>query len=234
MRFLISGLAASLVFISVPKIAAAQFVYPKPEENVPQPGIYTEDPFIVKYRQKFFSVFRGDLKTFNAAYAEIEDTVKKDPRDARALVWLGNGQTVKAATAKFLNPKADATQALAESRRTLDRAVALRPQDPNIYMMRAATLYIQGQVWTPEQLPKIVWETLRDDCNRFIKFIGPKRMPLVSIHVRGEAYGELGIAYVRLGDKTKARETFKKLIEISPNTRYAERAQKELEALDKQ
>ena len=221
-----------LVLAALPVLASAQFVYPKPEENRPQPGVYTEDPFIVKYRQKFFSVFRGDLKTFNAAYAEIETMVKKDPKDARALVWLGNGQTVRAATAKFLNPKADPTKALEESRRTLDRAVALRPEDPNIYMMRAATLYIQGQVWAPDQLPKVVWETLRDDCNRFIKFIGPKRMPLVSIHVRGEAYGELGIAYLRLGDKTKARETFQKLIQLNPNTRYAERAQKELEALE--
>jgi len=223
------GIVAGMVWLATP--AAAQFVYPKPEENRPEPGVYQEDPFIVKYRQKFFSVFRGDFKMFNAAYAEIEAMVKKNPKDARAMVWLGNGQTVRAGSARMLNPKADQRAVLAESRRILDAAVVLSPNDPNIYMMRAATLYIQGQYWPADQLPRSLWETLRDDCERFIKYIGPNRMTKVSIHVRGETYGELGIAYKMLGDKENAIKTFEKLIQVNPGTRYAERAKTEIQKL---
>jgi outer membrane protein assembly factor BamD (BamD/ComL family) len=58
-------------------------------------------------------------------------------------------------------------------------------------------------------------------------------MPKVSTHVRGEAYGELGIAYKNLGDTKKAVETFKKLIQLNPDTDYAKRAEDELRKLKK-
>ncbi|RYG49629.1 tetratricopeptide repeat protein [bacterium] len=223
--------ALCLALTLLPGLAAAQFVYPKPEDNRPEPGVYVEDPFIIKYRKRFFAVFRGDFATFNKAYGEIEEMVKKDPKDARALVWLGNGQTVKAGSLKLTGKNEEAAALLEKSRETLDRAVALSPKDPNIYMMRAATLYVQGQYWPADKLPRAVWERLRDDCERFIAFIGPKRMPKVSTHVRGEAYGELGIAYLNLGEKEKAQKTFQKLIQVCPGTAYEQRAKKEIEKL---
>jgi tetratricopeptide (TPR) repeat protein len=212
-------------------LAPAQFVWPKPEYNKSEPGLYQEDPFIVEYRRKFFSVFRGDFKTFEKAYQEVQAMVQKDPKDARALVWLGNAETVRAGLrANGYEGQAgkDQTVLLAKSRALLDRAVALRPEDPNIYMMRAATLYIQGQYFPVDELPRKVWETLRDDCLKFIAFIGPDRMKGVSIHLRGEAYGSLGIAYLRLGEKQKAIAAFRKVIEMNPGTAYENRAKAEI------
>jgi len=209
-------------------VGKAQFVWPSKSDNVAVSGTYVEDPFIVEYRKKFFAVFRGDLKTFNAAYAEIEAMLERDPKDARALVWLGNGQTVRAGLWRVQGKTAEAESLLETSRKTLDKAVSLRPTDPNIYMMRAATLYIQGQYLPVEKLPRSVWETLRDDCLRFIKFIGPERMKKVSVHVRGEAYGELGIAYLRLGNKKEAVKTFEFLEKLNPGTAYAKRAREEI------
>jgi tetratricopeptide (TPR) repeat protein len=211
--------------------AHAQFVWPKAEYHNAEPGLYKEDPFVVKYRQKFFSVFRGDFKTFNEAFAEIEQIVKKDPKDARAIVWLGNGQTVRAGILLGKGQMEDSAKLVSESRKTLDRAVALKPEDPNIYMMRAATLYIQGQYWPEASIPRSNWERLRDDCEKFIRYIGPDKMPKVSIHLRGEAYGELGIAYAKLGNKEKARKAFETLIRVNPGTDYAKRAQSEIEKL---
>jgi len=211
--------------------AKAQFVFPKPEYNQPVPGTYVEDPFIVKYRRRFFAVFRGDVKTFQTAYDEIQGMVAKNPKDARAMVWLGNGQTVKAGVMLLQGQKDASLGLLEKSRATLNNAVGLRPDDPNIYMMRAATLYIQGQYWPAADIPRVNWETLRDDCLRFIAYIGPERIKKVSIHVRGEAYGELGIAYKNLGDKEKAKAAFEKILELNPNTDYATRAKKEIESL---
>lgn len=220
-----------VLLVGFSAIGHAQFVFPKPEYNLPEPGLYEEDPFIVKYRREFFSVFRGDFKRFEKAYAEIEEMVKKNPKDARATVWLGNGQTVKAGLLANTGKKEEAAKLLASSRKVLDRAVELRPTDPNIYMMRAATLFIQGQYFPADQIPKENWEKLRDDCNRFIAFLGPDRIKRVSIHVRGEAFGELGIAYVKLGDKANAKKAFQQVIALDPNTDYEKRAKKEIEKL---
>lgn len=220
-------------FVGASSSARAQFVYPKPEYNVSEPGLYKEDPFIVEYRQKFFSVFRGDFKTFEKAYLEIEAFLAKDPKDARAMVWLGNGQTVRAGRLNVQGKTEEAKQLLASSRILLDQAVSLRPKDPNIYMMRAATLYIQGQFFPSEVIPRSNWEKLRDDCLRFIKYIGPNRMKRASIHLRGETYGELGVAYRNLGDTAKAKEAFKTIIKLNPNTLYSKRAEAEIINLDR-
>lgn len=206
----------------------AQFVYPKPEYNMPEPGLYEEDPFIIKYRREFFSVFKGDFPRFEKAFAEIQGLVQKNPKDARARVWLGNGLTVKAGLLYGKGEKEASLKMLASSREELDQAVGLSPKDPNIYMMRAATLYIQGQYWPNELLPKSNWEKLRDDCLRFIDEIGPDRIKRTSIHLRGEAYGELGVAYMRLRDYPKAKEAFRTLAQINKGTAYEERALKEL------
>lgn len=212
-------------------MAHAQFVYPKPGDNVQKkPGTYVEDPFITEYRQKFFAALRGDFKTFNAGYAEIVAMVEKNPKDPRALVWRGNGKTIKAIRANMMGQKDEAAKLLAESRQDVDAAVALKPKDYNIYMMRATTLYAQAQ-WVPTQpVPRSNWEHIRDDCLALIKEMA-KKMPDASVHVQGEAYGELGIAYVKLGEKAKAREAFNKILQLTPGSAYAERATKELAAL---
>jgi len=210
--------------------ASAQFVWPKPEYHQSEPGLYTEDPFIIKYRAEFFAVFRGDVKRFENAFAEIEALVKKDPKDARAMVWLGNGQTVRAGLGYLQKKPDEARPLMVLSRQTLDRAVALSPEDPNIYMMRAATLYVQGMVAPPEDMPRRAWETLRDDLRKFIAFVGD-RMPRASIHLRGETYGELGIAYLRLDEPKRAVVAFRKVIELCPGTAYEDRARRELIAL---
>jgi tetratricopeptide (TPR) repeat protein len=220
-----------LAFAAMLSAAHAQFVWPKPEYNRPEPGLYTEDPFIIEWRAKFFAVFRGDFVTFNKAYADIREMVRKNPKDARAMVWLGNGHTVQAGVLRGQGKAEEAEKLLVESRKVLDKAVALSPEDPNIYMMRAATLYIQGQYWPAEKLPRTVWETLRDDCLRFIKFLGD-RMPRTSIHLRGETYGSLGIAYARLGEKAKAKEAFEMVIRLNPNTAYETRARREIRLLE--
>ncbi|MFQ3587488.1 MAG: tetratricopeptide repeat protein [Fimbriimonadaceae bacterium] len=213
--------------------ASAQFVWPKPEYNRPVPGTYVEDPFIVKYRADFFRVFRGDVETFQRAFAEIETMVRRNPDDPRARVWLGNGQTVKAVLAVIRDRDRERARSLLElSWANMDRAVARSPRDPNIRMMRAATLYVQGQYLPEDMVPGRVWEQLRDDCLWFIGYIGPERMRKVSIHVRGETFGELGIAYLRLGQPLLARGAFQRVIELNPGTAYEERARREIARLD--
>ena len=213
--------------------ARGQFVWPKPEYHRHDPGVYREDPFITKYRTKFFAVFHGDFKTFEDAYKEIQGMVARDPRDARALVWLGNGQTIQAGLLLAGGKTAEGVALLKTSRQTMRRAVALHPDDYGVYMMEAATLYVQGQYWPDKYLPASNWETLRDDCEKLIRALGP-RIGQVSVHVRGETYGELGVAYAKLGDRTKARRAFEKIVQNDPQSQYAEKALKEIQKLDQQ
>lgn len=227
-RLLLAALALGL---ALP--AAAQFVYTtKPEYHVSEPGLYTEDPFIVEYRQEYFAVFRGDFARFRAAHERIKAMLEDNPDDARALVWYGNGLMVEAGLQLLAGKTEETEKLLGESSITLDRAVELSPDDPNIYMMRAASLSIIGQRFPAEMVDATVWERLRDDCLKFIAYVNPDRMPRASIHLRGEAYGNLGLAYAALGEKEKAKEAFEVVIQMNPGTAYEERAREEIGQLE--
>lgn len=231
-RVLLAALFASALIFPAAK-AEAQFVWPRPEYTQPEAGVYELDPFIDQYRRRFFAVFRGDFATFEAAFREIQAMVDEDPDDPRALVWLGNGQTVRAGLLHFQGREREARLLFTASNRNLDRAVTLAPDDPNIYMMRAATLYVQGQYLPEGYADRATWERLRDDCLRFIEFIGEDRLMRVSIHMRGETFASLGHAYQQLGEYEKARTAFARLLEIVPGTTYIERAQERIDELDR-
>lgn len=217
--------------VAIPVMASAQFVFPRPEYHEHDPSVYKEDPFVVHYRQEFFSVFNGDFARFDKAFGEIQEMVRKNPNDARALVWEGCGDTVQAGVLWMQGKKDDSVKLMESSRPILDKAVSLRPDDPDIFMMRAVTLYIQGQNWPDEDIPKSNWEKLRDDCAHLVRVMGPT-LAKASIHVRGETFGEMGIADEKLGDNAAAKVAFEKVIEMCPNTDYSARAEKEIKALN--
>src|SRR5437763_1419556 len=115
--------------VIVPSLAFGQFVFPRAEYHEHDPAAYKEDPFVVHYRHEFFSVFSGDYPRFQKAFGEIQAMVKMDPRDARALVWMGNGQTVQAAMLWMQGKKDESVVLIKEARPLLDKAVALKPDD---------------------------------------------------------------------------------------------------------
>jgi TolA-binding protein len=56
-------------------------------------------------------------------------------------------------------------------------------------------------------------------------------MSKVSVHVRGETYGELGVAYRSLGNKAEAIKAFEMVEKLTPNTEYALKAKNERQKL---
>ena len=103
-------LLSLVTLVAAASAAHGQFVPPwnMKEHEQAKPAAYVEDPFVTEYRQKFFAAMRGDSKTFNQAYADMEAMLKKDPKDARALVWRGNGKTIKAIRANMTGKKDEA------------------------------------------------------------------------------------------------------------------------------
>ncbi len=217
-----------LIGVGLANQAHAQFVWPKASYHNTDPSVYKEDPFITKYRKEFFAVFQGDFKTFNHAYNQLSAMVKKNPNDARALVWLGNGNTIKAELNVLKGKMPEAKKLAILSRKQMDKAVRLQPNDPEIYMMQAATLYIQGQYLPAILVPNSAWEELKADCLKLIHSMGPKKIMKLSVHVRGETYGELGVAYYKLGQIPKAKAAFEKLVLLDPKTDYSKKAKEEL------
>lgn len=224
-------LSAFFLLLTLAAASLGQYVWPKAGYNQSEPGLYTEDPFIVQYRKEFFAVFRGDIPRFEKALKEIEAMVEADPKDARALVWKGNGRMIQAGIALIRNKTPEAKALYAESNVLLDMAVTLKPQDPNIYMMRAATLLLFHQRFPRDWHSRSVYERLRDDSIKFISYIGPSRFPQTSVHLQGEALASLAIAYRELGLTQASAKTWRQIIASLPDTEYARKSMEELTAL---
>jgi tetratricopeptide (TPR) repeat protein len=220
-----------LGLVAVSSLSSAQFVFPKGSYHDGDPQAYKEDPFVSHYRGEFFAVFKGDIPRFRKAFAEVAAMVKKDPKNAEALVWYGNGQMIEAGLSLFTGKRPEAETYWKSSQANLDKAVKLDPNNYNIYVVRTATLIVGAEKYPKEWVSRGVWEHIRDDCAHFIKYMGPDRLAKTSIHMKGEIYGCLGLAYAHLGDKPKAREAFDTVIKLDPGTDYEVRAKKELAGL---
>lgn len=212
-------------------LARAQFVFPKASYHESDPSSYNEDPFVTHYRTEFFAVFKGDIPRFHKAFAEIQAIVRRNPHDAKALAWQGNGEMIEAGL-QFLKGKTEDGRILYKaSNRDLDAAVKLDPENYNVYGLRAATLIVAAERYPKDWIDVSVWTRMRDDCRHLIRSMGADRLAKTSIHMRGEIYGCLGLAYAHLSEKEKARQAFETVIELDPGTDYETRAKKEIAAL---
>ena len=202
-------------------------IHSKPGDHVSD---FLEDPFVTKYRKKFFAVFSGNTSEFEQGMSELDALLAKNPNDARALVWHGNGLMVRAGLKKFYgNPKAGQILLL-DSKKELDRAVSLDPENVNIIAMRAVTLHIAGQYWLEKDLPPETWQTIVHDLEKSRKIIRPDRMKRISAHARGEILSELAEAYGKLGQKEKSLTLWREVQKSTPNSKYAQQAAAVLKA----
>ena len=192
---------------------------------------YMEDPFVTKYRKKFFSVFAGKTGEFEQGMSELDAMLAKNPNDARALVWHGNGLMVRAGLKKIQGQSDAGRQLLIDSKKELDRAVSLDPDNVNILAMRAVTLHIAGQYWKASDMPAGSWQAIIADLEKTRRIIPPQAMKKLSIHARGEILTELADAYQKAGMANKSRSIWLETLKSVPNSRYAAQAKTALETL---
>ena len=202
----------------------------KSDEHVSE---FLEDPFVTKYRKKFFAVFAGKTGEFEQGMSELDALLAKNPKDARALVWHGNGLMVRAGLLRFKGKSEEGHKVLLNSKIELDKAVALDPDNVNILAMRAVTLHIAGQYWPEKELPAGTWTTIIHDLEKSRKIINPERMKKISVHARGEILSELANAYGKAGNREKSRGLWEEVKQVVPGSKYAVQAEAALQAEDK-
>jgi len=197
-------------------------------KNEDHQSSFLEDPFITEYRRKFFSVFQGKTQEFESGMAELDAMLQKNPDDARALVWRGNGLMVRAGLLKLRGNVDEGKRLLQESRKEMDRAVSISPDDVNIIAMRAVTVHMMGLYWKNEEMPAESWEALIADLEKTRRLIGKERFKKISVHARGEILTELANGYKRTGKIKQANALWKETLRLAPDSRYARMAEKAL------
>jgi len=164
-----------------------------------------------KVRESFFSGFAGDAASLDQAMKMCEEALARDPHDAPAMVWHGSGLVFRSGQAFRKGDFAQARDLWQRGLKQMDDAVALRPADLQVLIPRGATLLNSSRY---SQNPDEAREMLRKgiaDYEAVLKIQNPffSQIPL---HSRGELLFGLAEGWYRLGDASKARSYFDRIV----------------------
>lgn len=186
--------------------AASEALQQKGETG--QPGRVRFDN---KVRESFFSGFAGDAAALEQAMKMCEEALARDPRDAAAMVWHGSGLVFRSGQAFRKGDFAQGRELWNRGLKEMDDAVALQPADLQVLIPRGATLLNSSRYSSQPDEAKEMLKKGIGDYEAVLKIQSPY-LSQIPLHSRGELLFGLAEGWYRLGDASKARSYFDRLV----------------------
>ena len=164
-----------------------------------------------KVRESFFSGFAGDAAALDQAMKMCEEALARDPHDAPAMVWHGSGLVFRSGQAFRKGDFAQGRELWKRGLKEMDDAVALQPADVQVLIPRGATLLNDSRYSTQPDEAKEMLKKGVSDYEAVLKVQGPY-FGQIPLHSRGELLFGLAEGWYRLGDVSKARSYFDRIV----------------------
>jgi hypothetical protein len=174
-------------------------------------------------RGDFFAGVAGDVAALDRAMGFIEQTLAKDPTRADVLVWHGAGLVTRAWQAF---EKGDASTGAALWQQGLvemNEAVAREPENIAVLIPRGAVLLEVSRSLPDPQEAKSLLATGVGDYEKVVTLQAPY-FKYLSEHSRGELLFGLAEGLHRLGERTRARMYFERLLSEAKDSQYGKMA----------
>ena len=184
--------------------------------------------FDLVVREDIFAGFNGDAEALKRGIDACETELKKNPKNAEAMVWRGAGRVFQAGEMFGAGKMKDAMPMWMGGLKDLDEAVKLEPENVGVRIPRAAVL-IQAGRNAPPAIGKPLLEKARDDFETIAK-LQAKMLDKLGEHPRGELHMGLADIYRLLGEKEKSKEQLEAVEKALPDTKYGKRAKQWLAA----
>jgi hypothetical protein len=179
-------------------------------------------------REDIFAGFNGDEKRMKLGLKKCDDALAKDPKHAEALVWRGAARSFQAAQL-FQKKKTDEGIAIwIKALKDMDDAVTIAPRDPSVLIPRAVVL-LPAAHNVPEVMRKPLLKKVVSDLETIYN-VQKAVFHKLGTHPRGELRMALADAYRLGGDLKKSKEQLQAVVKELPDSAYAKRAKKWLEA----
>lgn len=182
----------------------------------------------MRVRPLFFDAIQGDAEAMARALELLETRLAEDPDHPEALVYHGSLQMARSGQAFEAGEEERGKALWMQGLQEMDRAVEVAPDRLDVRIPRGATLLFISREVPPEQAPTLLrrsvedygaaYEVQKDDLER------------LSTHSRGELLLGLADGYQRLGKTEEADALFRKVVELMPETEYAQEARTHLDA----
>jgi tetratricopeptide (TPR) repeat protein len=215
--------------LSVALAAACSGPTPTPVAAAgPRAPVTTAPPaperFEWKVRADFFAGLDGDTAAFARAMKACDDALAARPDDAEALVWRGAGRLWEAGLAYRTGDMQSGRSLWDRALVEMDRAVAVAPDSIGVRIPRGAALLGAAPHVPDPAASRSLYERAAADYEAALRLQEPYLAKL-STHAREELLFGLADVQVHLGDATKARSFFERLVRDCPDSRLVPYAQ---------
>ena len=162
-------------------------------------------------REDFFAGFEGDQAAFERGMKTCEDALAGNPKHAEALVWHGGGLVFRARDYFQKGDAQNGMQTWSRGLKEMDEAVALEPDNVGVLIPRGATLLVVSRFAKPPAESRRLLTLAIGDYEKVLH-LQTGYFASLSGHARGELLFGLAEGWQRLGDETKARAYFQRLV----------------------
>ncbi|MGH9632898.1 MAG: hypothetical protein ACRD7E_31725, partial [Bryobacteraceae bacterium] len=175
-----------------------------------------------KVRNDFFAGFSGNQEALERAMKSTEDTLRKEPDHAEALVWHGSGLYYQSGMAFRSGDQAKGMEIFKRGLAEMDRAVELEPKNVGVRIPRGASL-LSGSRFMPPDIARPLLEKAVNDYETVYE-LQKNHLNQLGVHPRGELLFGLAEGLGRLGEQEKATRFFEQILRDMKGTPYADRA----------
>lgn len=157
-----------------------------------------------------------------------QQVLAENPNHAEALVWHGAGLFGLSGQAFQEGDFQKGGELWQRGLKEMDDAVVLEPDNVGVRIPRGASLLMASRHVPPNRKEELLERTVAD-YERALELQEPY-LDHISDHARGELLSGLAEAWNRIGDSTKARGFFERVVKEVRDSVYAESARKWLDA----
>jgi hypothetical protein len=172
--------------------------------------------FDYQVRADFFAGVAGDEARLQKAMDLCERTLAGNPKHPEALVWHGASLLVKSGRAFGAGDMAQGGALWSRGLKEMDDAVSLAPDNVGVLIPRSATL-LEATRTMPEAVARPLVQSAVAAYERVLSLQTPYFATLGD-HAKGELLFGLADGYYRLGDATKARMYFERIMNDAPGS----------------
>jgi hypothetical protein len=220
---ILRGAAAAALSLSLSIAALAQAGAPS-TETAPQ---QCATAFTDRVGADFMAGYRGDAAAFDRAMRACEESLAANARHAEALVWLGAATLFLAGQSFHAGDFQRGGELWGNALAQMDQAVVIEPMNPRVLIVRGMTLLAASRSYPVPDVARSLLEKAVADLEKTIKVMGPAfhQMPL---DFRGDLLYGLGDGWTRIGDSTRARGYFQRVVDECKTSANAPRAAERL------
>jgi hypothetical protein len=179
--------------------------------------------FDERVRADFFAGVGGNVAALDRAMRFIEETLARDPGRADVLVWHGAGLVTRASHAFEKGDAASGASLWQQGLGEMNEAVAREPENVAVLIPRGAVLLEVSRSVPDPQEAKSLLATGVGDYEKVLTLQAPY-FKYLSEHSRGELLFGLAEGLHRLGERTRARTYFERLLSEAKGSEYGRTA----------